>query len=124
MLEERKLQKAKISLMRDPKFALLSGILMVGKTTIDENIPTAATNGRDERYGRNRVGMRFVLVKDLVCSYSDAYCVAENYRQEGFVALLHETFVTRKNLLSGKEYQERYDTPYFCSPSRESFWSM
>jgi len=52
MNEERKLQKAKISLMRDPKFALLSGILMVGKTHIDENIPTAATNGRDERYGR------------------------------------------------------------------------
>ena len=30
MNEERKLQKAKISLMRNPKFALLSGILMVG----------------------------------------------------------------------------------------------
>ena len=55
MNEERKLQKAKISLMRDPKFALLSGILMVGKTTIDENIPTAATNGRDETYGREFV---------------------------------------------------------------------
>ena len=55
MLEERKLQKAKISLMRSPKFALLSGVLMVGKTTIDEHIPTAATNGRDERYGREFV---------------------------------------------------------------------
>lgn len=55
MLEERKLQKAKISLMRNPKFALLSGVLMVGKTTIDDNIPTAATNGRDERYGREFV---------------------------------------------------------------------
>jgi len=52
MLEERKLQKAKIALMRSPKFALLSGILMVGKTRVDDNIPTACTNGRDERYGR------------------------------------------------------------------------
>jgi predicted metal-dependent peptidase len=52
MLEERKLQKAKIALMRSPKFALLSGILMVGKTRVDDNIPTANTNGRDERYGR------------------------------------------------------------------------
>lgn len=55
MLEERKVQKAKISLMRSPKFALLSGVLMVGKTRIDDDIPTAATNGRDERYGREFV---------------------------------------------------------------------
>jgi predicted metal-dependent peptidase len=52
MNEERKLQKAKIALMRSPKFALLSGILMVGKTRVDDNVPTANTNGRDERYGR------------------------------------------------------------------------
>jgi predicted metal-dependent peptidase len=55
MLEERRLQKAKISLMRSEKFALFSGILMVGRTTIDEDIPTACTNGRDERYGREFV---------------------------------------------------------------------
>jgi len=57
MLEERKLQKAKISLMRDPKFALLSGVMMVGSTRVDDNIPTACTNGRDERYGRKFVQM-------------------------------------------------------------------
>ena len=55
MLEERKLQKSKISLMRNPKFALLSGVLMVGRTTIDDNVKTACTNGRDERYGREFV---------------------------------------------------------------------
>ena len=55
MLEERKVQKAKISLMRNSKFALLSGIMMVGRTRVDDNIPTACTNGRDERYGREFV---------------------------------------------------------------------
>ena len=55
MLEERKLQKAKISLMRNPKFALLSGVLMVGKTSVVDGIPTACTNGRDEKYGREFV---------------------------------------------------------------------
>ena len=34
------------------------------------------------------------------------------------------TYVTKKNLLSGKEFQERYDTPHFCSPSSETYWSM
>jgi len=52
MLEERKLQKSKITLMRDHRFALLQGIMMVGKTKVADNIPTACTNGRDEIYGR------------------------------------------------------------------------
>jgi hypothetical protein len=37
---------------------------------------------------------------------------------------IHETYVTRKNMMGGKEFQERYDTPYYCSPSSESYWSM
>ena len=45
-------------------------------------------------------------------------------KRDGFRYEIHETFVTRKNLLTGKEYQERYDTPYFCSPSSETYWSM
>jgi len=44
---------------------------------------------------------------------------SQGYRYE-----IHETYVTRKNLMGGKEYQERYDTPHFCSPSSESYWSM
>jgi predicted metal-dependent peptidase len=55
MLEERKLQKAKITLMRSPKFALLQGVMMVGRTSVVDNIPTACTNGRDEKYGRGFV---------------------------------------------------------------------
>jgi predicted metal-dependent peptidase len=53
--EERKLKKVKIGLMRNPKFALWSGIMMVGKTSVDDNIPTACTDGRDEIYGREFV---------------------------------------------------------------------
>ena len=47
----RRLKKAKIDLMRTDKFALLSGLMMVGNTYVDENIPTACTNGRDDYYG-------------------------------------------------------------------------
>jgi predicted metal-dependent peptidase len=52
---ERKLKKVKIDLMRNPKFALWSGIMMVGKTELSDHIPTACTNGRDELYGREFV---------------------------------------------------------------------
>lgn len=44
--------------------------------------------------------------------------------RKGYVREIHETYVTRRNALTGKEFQERYDTPYFCSPSSESYWSM
>ena len=69
--EERKLRKVKVGLMRRPEFALWSGVMMVGTTTLSDDIPTAYTNGRDEVYGRQ-------LVKDL------------NEKELGFV-ILHET---------------------------------
>jgi len=40
------------------------------------------------------------------------------YRME-----LHETYVTRRNAITGAEFQERYDTPYACSPRSETYWS-
>ena len=36
---------------------------------------------------------------------------------------IYETYVTKRNLMTGVEFQERYDTPYYCSPSSESYWS-
>lgn len=54
---ERKLKRVKINLMRNPKFALWSGIMMVGKTSVVDDVPTACTNGRDEMYGRALVTM-------------------------------------------------------------------
>ena len=58
MLEERKLQRVKINIMRRPQLAAWHGLLMVGNSYIDDNIPTACTDGRDERYGRKFVGDR------------------------------------------------------------------
>jgi len=55
MEAERKLQKAKIALMRNKNFALLQGVMMIGKTSVDDKTPTARTNGRDEIYGREFV---------------------------------------------------------------------
>jgi predicted metal-dependent peptidase len=49
---ERRLQRTVIGLLRNPKIALLSGVLMVGKTYIEDSNLTARTNGRDEWYGK------------------------------------------------------------------------
>ena len=80
---------------------------------------------KDERYGRNKVGLRFVEVKDFApLTRSHAEVLADGIRKEGLVVHVYETFITRKNMMSGKEYQERYDTPYYCSPSSETYYSM
>lgn len=52
---ERKLQRVVINLLRNPKVALMSGVLMVGKTYIEETPCTARTNGRDEWFGKQFV---------------------------------------------------------------------
>lgn len=55
--EERRLSKVKIAIMRNPQFALWSGMMTVGKTKVVDSalVPTACTNGKDEMYGRDFV---------------------------------------------------------------------
>jgi hypothetical protein len=45
-------------------------------------------------------------------------------RGKGRIVMIHETYVTKKNLMGGGLFRERYDTPYFCSPASEAYWSM
>mgnify|MGYP000259109536 FL=1 len=43
---------------------------------------------------------------------------------QGFRYEIHETMVERTNMMGGGKYTERYDTPRYCSPSSEAYWSM
>ena len=47
----------------------------------------------------------------------------DNFYKYPYIPRIYNTWVTKKNLLSGHEFTERYDTPYYCSPSSETFWS-
>lgn len=53
---EQRLEKQRIAVMRDIRFVAIAGVLMTGKKSIsDKKGMTAATNGRDEVYGRQFV---------------------------------------------------------------------
>jgi predicted metal-dependent peptidase len=69
---ERKLTRVVIDLMRNPMFADMSGIFMMGTKEVRDDIPTAATNGRDEVYGR-------------------AFIDSLSLREVGFI-VVHESF--------------------------------
>jgi hypothetical protein len=74
---------------------------------------------------RTKEGRRLYAKKDFASVTKDYIeAVAEQKRKLGFIVEVFETFVTRKNVVGGNEFQERYDTPYFCSPSSERYWSM
>ncbi len=74
---------------------------------------------------RTKEGRRLYAKQDFE-PVTEAYinAVAEQKRKLGFIVEVFETFVTKTNLMGGKKFQERYDTPYYCSPSSESYWSM
>lgn len=76
---------------------------------------------------RTKAGERQVLYKDYD---TDNLSMLEHtvkhtwLKSQGFRYEIHQTMVTRKNMMGGAEYQERFDTPRYCSPSSEAYWSM
>lgn len=52
---EQRIQRAHVWLMKHPKYCLYSGIFMLGKTEVKEDVPTACTDGRNVEYGREFV---------------------------------------------------------------------
>ena len=52
---EQRIERCHIDLMKHPQFVAYSGILMIGETKVDDNIPTACTNGKDVKFGRGFV---------------------------------------------------------------------
>jgi hypothetical protein len=74
---------------------------------------------------RTKEGRRLHSVEDFAeCTQAYIEAVAEGKRRLGFIVEVHETWVTRTNMMGGREYRERYDTPRYCSPSSEAYWSM
>jgi predicted metal-dependent peptidase len=53
LTQEQRLSKAVVDIMGSPKYIALAGVLMIGDRSIDDDVPTACTNGRDEKYGRD-----------------------------------------------------------------------
>ena len=76
---------------------------------------------------RTKKGERLVSKTDYEVTEQSMleHTVKHTYRaSQGYRYEIHETYVTKTNLMGGKEFTERYDTPYYCSPASESYWSM
>ena len=54
------------------------------------------------------------------CIDVNDYAIAET----GYYAKNIERMVERTNMMSGKMFMESINTPYYCSHSSETYWSM
>ena len=68
LTEEQRLSKAVVDVMG--KLPEIAGLLMIGSRVVDDTVPTACTNGRDEWYGRafiaahNDAEVRFTVIHE------------------------------------------------------------
>ena len=70
MTPEDRVLRARVAIMRDPRFLAIGGVMMIGECKLVDDIPTAATNGRDVLIGRQFVDtlddatLRFVVLHE------------------------------------------------------------
>jgi predicted metal-dependent peptidase len=96
---------AHTDIMNHPEFALLSGVILTGKVEISDKIPTAATNGRDVKYGAafmtplNQKQVRYLVLhenghkalkhcvwyRDIVRKYPRLSNIAQDYVINGMI---------------------------------------
>ena len=55
---------------------------------------------------------------------STRLCASDSYLKQMKVAYDDADMVERTNLMTGKKYMEKKNTPVFMSPACESYWSM
>lgn len=71
---------------------------------------------------RVKEGKRLVAKMDYHCE--DLAVIENDFPvKRGYVRFIHETYVEKRNFMTGELYRERYDTPYTCSPSSETYWT-
>ena len=75
---EERLEKIHVSLMRDKRTALFSGIMLMGKSEVVDDCPTAKTDGLNKFYGR-----------EFIEGLTDQELRALVWHENGHVALKH-----------------------------------
>lgn len=78
-----------------------------------------------KKSGERLIGKYDFDRKDMESMNREVSALYPTYKESnGYRFEVHQTFVTRTNMMGGGQFEERYDTPSYCSPSSESYWSM
>jgi len=134
---EQRLHKATVAIMNHPNYVAMAGVLMIGSKSVRDDIPTAATNGRDEYYGRafvdslNDAELRFLMLhecfhkmykhlttwRSLYDKHAQIANMACDYVINGQIVRAHKQdgFATMTGPLEMGCYDEKYDDSWNAS---------
>jgi len=134
---EQRLHKATVAIMNHPNYVAMAGVLMIGTKTVRDDVPTAATNGRDEYYGRafvdslNDAELRFLMLHEcfhkmykhlttwryLYDKHAQIANMACDYVINGQIVRAHKQdgFATMTGPLEMGCYDEKYDDSWNAS---------
>ena len=104
-------------IMKDDEFCLMGGATQIGNTTVEDDVPTACTNGRDTKYGRDfimgmtRGQLRYLVAHETAhkmlmhCVEYQAIC--EKYGQLANMAMDYVVNQMVEDLDGGRGFVER-----------------
>lgn len=108
-------------IMKDDEFCLMGGATQIGNTTVEDDVPTACTNGRDTKYGRDfimgmtRGQLRYLVAHETAhkmlmhCVEYQAIC--EKYGQLANMAMDYVVNQMVEDLDGGRGFVERPTDP-------------
>lgn len=104
-------------IMKDDEFCLMGGATQIGNTTVEDDVPTACTNGRDTKYGKDfimgmtRGQLRYLVAHETAhkmlmhCVEYQAIC--EKYGQLANMAMDYVVNQMVEDLDGGRGFVER-----------------
>jgi hypothetical protein len=86
----------------------------------DVRVANGQRNSRYYGIGAARAALTRFSKKNDTSSAEWGYAIAETE----YYAKNIERMVEKTNMMNGKKFMESINTPYYCSPSSETYWSM
>lgn len=89
----------------------------------NQNTVTVEVYKKDKRtrkgeklVSKEDVELNSVLTREMLSDQVKSYIDTKSRFE------IHTTYVQKTNMMSKQPFYERYDTPYYCSPSSETYW--
>ena len=74
------------------------------------------TRKGEKLVSKEDVELNSVLTREMLSDQVKSYIDTKSRFE------IHDTYVAKTNMMSQQTFYERYDTPYYCSPSSETYW--
>ena len=139
LTEEQRLHKCVVDILNHPRYVALTGVLMMGKKEVTDDMPTACTNGIDEFYGRefvsklNDAELRFLILhecyhkmlrhfttwRDIAKENPQTSNMAMDYVINGL--LVEENKLDNFATMTGELVKGCYDTKYLNMDTKQVY---